>query len=139
MKFISAVAALALVKAQENCECLGYDNLPTELFVGSGFTDQYGSSCESWDAGQNPDCAPGAEYEDEDWCSSDFKWCYVDEACIYGQHTIYYVDAKLYWKDCARDDILAEREAANDCGDASSATKMVATFATAFAAASLAM
>ena len=79
MKFFAAVAALALVRAEDAdpCECLGQANLPTYLFEESGFTDLYGSSCESWDAGQNPDCFEGAEYEFEDWCSEDFNWCYV--------------------------------------------------------------
>ena len=66
---------------QDPCDCLGYDNLPTYLFEESGFTDEYGSYCYAWDAGQNPDCFEGAEYEFEDWCSWDFNWCYVEESC----------------------------------------------------------
>ena len=148
MKFFAAVAAIALVRAQDEwesdpCDCLGYDNLPTYLFEESGFTDEYGSYCYSWDAGQNPDCFEGAEYEFEDWCSWDFNWCYVEETCIWGQHTIYYTDAKLYWKDCARDDMMDDMEDWEDewdeDWDGDSATKMVATVATAFAVASLAM
>ena len=110
MKFFAAAATLALVRAQDwnPCDCLGYDALPTYLFEESGFTDEYGSYCNAWDAGQNPDCFEGAEYEDADWCADDFDWCYVDETCETGQHTIYYLDAKLYWRDCSLDDWVGE-------------------------------
>ena len=36
----------------DTCECLGYENLPTSYFEENGYDDDYGSSCENWDADQ---------------------------------------------------------------------------------------
>ena len=53
MKFAAALLLLSSAKAEEACECVGYDALPNDFFVAQGFDDAYGSSCTNWDYGLN--------------------------------------------------------------------------------------
>lgn len=62
----------------DHCQCIGI-NAPGEIFVSMGenvsatYPAKVGSSCDSWDVGNDPDCKGE---NPPDWCLA--KWCYVN-------------------------------------------------------------
>lgn len=58
----------------ENCPCIGIDNLngTTEVTAGT-YPADLGARCEAWDADRHEDCKGD---EPADWCAD--QWCYVD-------------------------------------------------------------
>ena len=114
------------------CACLGYDALPTDFFEEQGYGEYYGSSCTNWDASEDY-CQEGGSSYGEEWCDWDYSWCYVDPMCYDSEPTEYFegtdYEDMLNWRECDGDDDW----------QGSGAGKIVATFATAFAVASIAM
>ena len=42
--------AYATTPCEDPCSCVGPENLPTDYFVEQGYSEEYGTSCEAWDA-----------------------------------------------------------------------------------------
>ena len=83
----------------------------------------------AWDA-ESDACQEGGDSEYEEWCDSEYDWCYVDPSCYDSKETEYFEGTEyedmLNWREC-------------DDWDGSSASNLVAAIATAFAVASVAI
>ena len=91
MNFMKLSMAVAVTVAAP-CDCVGTAGLPEgSFFEGAGYPANYGSECQVWDADE-PQCAEGAEYYGEDWCTA--AWCYTAVECESAQATLFFAETE---------------------------------------------
>ena len=79
--------------ADDSCECVGAENLPTDFFVEQGYPAEYGTECNAWDAAEDY-CLEGGDSFGEDWCEDTYIWCYVSVDCESGLDTVFFAETE---------------------------------------------